>query len=51
MPARIADYLTAMEMTRNLSVENQLSKESIISFHPWHKLQKRGNNTAKYTNI
>jgi len=37
LPDRIADYLKAIMMIR----ETDLDDESIISFHSWHKLDKR----------
>jgi len=37
LPDRIADYLKAIMMMREAKMDN----ESIISFHSWHKLDKR----------
>ncbi len=37
MPDRVADFLKAVVMTH----ESKLDPESIISFHSWHKLDKR----------
>lgn len=37
MPDRVADYLKAVVMVH----ESKLDPESIISFHSWHKLDKR----------
>lgn len=38
LPDRMADYLKAIHMM----METKLDPESIISFHSWHKLDKRG---------
>lgn len=37
MPDRLADHLKAIDMVRN----SPLDPDSIISFHSWHKLDKR----------
>ncbi len=41
MPDRLADYLMAIDITRNTSRNNKIPADSIISFHPWFKLKKR----------
>lgn len=41
MPDRMADYLSAIDMTMNLARYNKIPRESIVSFHPWTKLVKR----------
>lgn len=41
LPDRIADYLTAMDMTVNRNGYTNFPTDSIISFHPWFKLSKR----------
>ena len=38
MPDRVADYLRIF----NYFVNGELDKNSIISYHPWFKLSKRG---------
>ncbi|MFC2017649.1 glycosyltransferase [Chloroflexota bacterium] len=42
LPDRIADGLMAMNMIANGAVSKESSSDSIISFHPWFKLPKRG---------
>jgi len=37
MPDRLADYLKAIAMVQ----DSTLDQDSIISYHPWHKLDKR----------
>ncbi len=41
MPARIADYLKAMDMTISGAVNKKDYADCILSFHPWVKLSKR----------
>jgi trehalose synthase len=41
MPDRLADYLMAINITRNASRHGKIPPDSIISFHPWFKLKKR----------
>ena len=41
LPDRIADCLTAIDMTVNAGSDGRIPPESIISFHPWFKLSKR----------
>ena len=41
MPDRLADYLMAIDITRNTAHKNKIPADSIISFHPWFKLNKR----------
>lgn len=41
LPDRIADCLTAIDMTMNAGRDGTIPPESIISFHPWFKLAKR----------
>ncbi len=41
LPDRIADYLLALDMTVNGAGGKKVPAESIISFHPWVKLNKR----------
>ena len=43
LPDRIADYLMTMDMNLNGSGKRTIPAESIISFHPWFKMSKRGN--------
>jgi len=40
MPDRIADYLMAVEMILGSAADKTRWPESIISFHPWYKLDK-----------
>jgi trehalose synthase len=42
MPDRIADYLMAMNMSLNGNGDRKMPRDSIISFHPWFKMSKRG---------
>jgi len=42
LPDRIADYLMAMDMAMNGDGHRTIPKDSIISFHPWFKMSKRG---------
>ena len=37
MPDRVADYLKVA----NYFINNEVDEDSIISYHPWHKLSKR----------
>ena len=41
MPDRLADYLMAIDITRNTAHKKRLPADSIVSFHPWFKLNKR----------
>ena len=41
LPDRVADYLMAIDMIMHTCAGNKCSAESIISFHPWFKLDKR----------
>lgn len=41
LPDRIADCLTAIDMTMNAARYGGIPAESIVSFHPWFKLSKR----------
>jgi trehalose synthase len=41
LPDRIADYLTAIDMTVNGNGYPNFPTDCIISFHPWFKLSKR----------
>jgi trehalose synthase len=41
LPDRIADYLMAIDMTKNGDGEHKMPRDSIISFHPWFKMSKR----------
>jgi trehalose synthase len=41
LPDRIADYLMAINMVLNGSVNREACTECIISFHPWFNLSKR----------
>ena len=41
LPDRIADCLSAVEMTLRGGVNKKFCAECIISFHPWFKLSKR----------
>ncbi len=41
LPDRLADYLTAVNMTLNMAANKTLRADCIISFHPWFKLSKR----------
>jgi trehalose synthase len=41
LPDRIADYLKAMDISRDENGRGQLPDDSIISFHPWFKMSKR----------
>jgi trehalose synthase len=41
LPDRIADCLTAINMTKNGAINKEICKDCIISFHPWFKLSKR----------
>jgi trehalose synthase len=47
LPDRIADYLMAMDMSKNRKNGgngcNSMPSDSIISFHPWYKMSKRRN--------
>jgi trehalose synthase len=42
MPDRLADYLMAIDIIRNTYRNNEMPADSIVSFHPWFKLNKRG---------
>lgn len=41
MPDRAADWLMAISMTMQGRLDNDVCKQSIISFHPWYKMSKR----------
>jgi trehalose synthase len=41
LPIRLADHLTAIHMTVNGVMDKQIYSQSIVSFHPWYKLDKR----------
>jgi trehalose synthase len=41
MPDRAADWLMAISMTMQGRLNNDVCKQSIISFHPWYKMSKR----------
>jgi trehalose synthase len=43
LPDRIADYLLAIDMTMSGNGHGKMPADSIVSFHPWFKLSKRGN--------
>jgi trehalose synthase len=41
LPDRIADYLLAIDMFKNLPQDRTIPSDAIVSFHPWFKLAKR----------
>jgi trehalose synthase len=41
LPDRLADCLTAIDMTMHLARDRKIPVEAIVSFHPWTKLRKR----------
>ena len=43
LPDRIADYLTAKDMTVNRAGDKKMPAECMLIFHPWFKLSKRLN--------
>ncbi|MFH1647939.1 MAG: glycosyltransferase, partial [Chloroflexota bacterium] len=43
LPDRIADYLMAMDMAVDGNGHRAMPADSIISFHPWFKMNKRKN--------
>jgi len=42
LPDRISDYLMTIDITMNTDRDKKIPADSIISFHPWFKLSKRG---------
>ena len=41
IPARIADYLMAIDMTMNMSADKKKYTNCITSFYPWFRLQRQ----------